>query len=417
MSRMPTSPPANGSAGLGARALLTERRAKRQSVPPSARPAPQRKDTTASGACEGGLLIGNIRLQNRLMLAPMAGVTDRPFRTLCRRLGAGLAVSEMVSANPALAGSRNSRERTDHRGEPGPIAVQIAGADPHWMAEAARLNVDRGAELIDINLGCPAKKVCKAAAGSSLLRDEPLVARILEAVVAAVDVPVTLKTRTGWSPQTRNLPRIAHIARESGIALLAVHGRTRACGYGGRAELDSLRALRARHGSFAPMRLVANGDITSPEYAAQVLAYTGADGIMIGRAAQGRPWLFREIQHYLATGSRLPPPPPAWICATLLEHLDALYRFYGTERGLRIARKHIAWYLRGVQDTADPGDTTGTHPIDSEAPEPSAVGTQQKPDEPARLDLCQVNRADTPEQQIDAVRTLLEQHAALEDAA
>jgi tRNA-dihydrouridine synthase B len=305
----------------------------------------------------------------------------------------------MRSANPALAGSRKSRERADHRGEPGPIAVQIAGADPAWMAEAARLNVDRGAAIIDINLGCPAKKVCKAAAGSALLRDEPLVARILEAVVAAVPVPVTLKTRTGWSPSTRNLPRIAHIARESGIALLAVHGRTRACGYAGRAELGSLRALRAAADLPPGFPLVANGDIDGPERAREVLAYTGADAIMIGRAARGRPWLFREIAHFLATGERLPPPPPEWICATLLGHLEALYQFYGAERGVRIARKHIGWYLRGARG-----------PSSTDTPCPDQRG-------PAPIDLAQINRAETPQQQLRRVRALLERAADLEDAA
>ncbi|MGD2019534.1 MAG: tRNA dihydrouridine synthase DusB [Thiohalocapsa sp.] len=343
--------------------------------------------------------MGGISLRNRLILAPMAGVTDRPFRSLCRRLGAGLAISEMLSANPALADTRKSRERADHRGEPGPIAVQIAGADPRWMAEAARLNVDRGAQIIDINLGCPAKKVCSAAAGSALLRDEPLVARILEAVVAAVAVPVTLKTRTGWSPESRNLARIARIARESGIALLTVHGRTRACGYSGRAELDSLRALRAGPVLPPDFPLVANGDIDSPERAREVLAYTGADAIMIGRAAQGRPWVFREIDHYLATGKRLPPPTADWIRDTLLAHLDELYGFYGAERGVRIARKHIGWYLRG---------------------RPTPVATSQSsldPGGPAAIDLTRINRAETPQQQAKQVRAVLERTIDLEDAA
>ncbi|MCG6941542.1 MAG: tRNA dihydrouridine synthase DusB [Thiohalocapsa sp.] len=332
------------------------------------------------------LRIGNVEIENRLILAPMAGITDRPFRSLCRRLGAGLAVSEMLSANPALRGSRKSRERADHRGEPGPIAVQIAGSDPAWMAEAARASVDQGAEIIDINLGCPAKKVCKVAAGSALLRDEPLVARILAAVVNAVPVPVTLKTRTGWSPETRNLRRIAKIAKESGIAMLAVHGRTRACGYSGLAEFDSLRALRAE----TDLPLVANGDIDSPERARWVLGYTGADAVMIGRAAQGRPWLFREISHYLATGERLPPPTPAWVCATLLGHLDALYDLYGTARGPRIARKHIGWYLRGQW----PGDDPCRNEI-----------------------LARINRAETTQRQTELVRSLFDGLRPLEDAA
>lgn len=359
----------------------------------------------------------------------MAGVTDRPFRSLCRRLGAGLAVSEMLSANPALAQSRKSRERADHRGEAGPIAVQIAGADPQWLAEAARRNVDQGAELIDINLGCPAKKVCKTAAGSALLRDEPLVARILEAVVAAVHVPVTLKTRTGWSPQTRNLPRIAHIAREAGIAMLAVHGRTRACGYGGRAELDSLRALRVDAGLPADFPLVANGDIDSPERAAAALAYTGADAVMIGRAAQGRPWLFHQIEHYLDTGEHLPPPGTDWVCSTLLAHLEELYRFYGTERGVRIARKHIGWYLR-AQQTTDPEQTPGLglraeHQGLGDSRRGSSASTKEcnagphRPDAPSTIEmhLARINRADTPQQQSRLVRALLLGPVDLEDAA
>lgn len=316
-------------------------------------PAPQSRTATD---LRKPLQIGSVSLPNRMMLAPMAGVADRPFRTLCRRLGAGLAVSEMVSANPALRASRKSRERGDHRGEPGPIAVQIAGADPAQMAAAARYNADRGADLIDINLGCPAKKVCRAAAGSALLRDEALVGRLLEAVVGAVEVPVTLKTRTGWSPQTRNLSRIAAIAREAGIALIAVHGRTRACGYRAAAEYDSLRRLRAE----TDLPLVANGDIDGPEKARWVLDHTGADAIMIGRAAQGRPWIFQGLgaavpahrdRDGAASGTTAwdraaaASPPPAWVRDILLEHLEALYSFYGEARGVLIARKHIRWYL------------------------------------------------------------------------
>jgi len=301
-------------------------------------------------AANGALRIGSVTLPNRLILAPMAGITDRPFRTLCRRLGAGLAVSEMISSNPDLRATRKSRERADHRGEPGPIAVQIAGADPAQMAKAARIAVDQGAELIDINLGCPAKKVCRAAAGSALLRDEPLVGRILEAVVAAVAVPVTLKTRTGWSPETRNLARIARLAETAGVAMLTVHGRTRACGYAGAAEHDSLRALRAVTG----LPLVVNGDIDSPQRARAVLEHTGADAMMIGRAAQGRPWIFRAIDHFLATGRPLPEPSMAWIGDLVLEHLEALYGFYGERRGARIARKHIAWYCRNLGAAAQP---------------------------------------------------------------
>ena len=312
------------------------------------------------------LQIGSVSIPNRLILAPMAGVTDRPFRSLCRQLGAGLAVSEMVAANPALRGTRKSRERLDHRGEPGPIAVQIAGSDPAQMAAAARYNVDCGAALIDINLGCPAKKVCKQAAGSALLRDEALVGRILEAVVRAVEVPVTLKTRTGWSPATRNLTRIAQIAEASGIALLAVHGRTRACGYTGEAELESLASIRDQ---CSRLPLVANGDIDGPTKAIEVLNRTGADAIMLGRAALGRPWIFGSIAtalRGLALSERSvsgePPttidevpiaPSLAWIEAILVEHLDRLYAFYGERRGVLIARKHIGWYLRGLGGESD----------------------------------------------------------------
>lgn len=286
--------------------------------------------------------IGDIELANNLILAPMAGVTDRPFRQLCRRLGAGLAVSEMVSADTALWRSRKSVKRLDHSGETGPISAQILGNDPATMAEAARANLDLGADIIDINMGCPAKKVCKVAAGSALLRDEPLVGRILEAVVAAVPAPVTLKIRTGWSPDERNALQIAHIARESGIAALAVHGRTRACGYSGHAEHETVRAIKQE----VQISVIANGDIDSPEKARLVLDYTGADAIMLGRAAQGRPWIFQEISDYLETGVRPHGPPADWIKDTLIAHLHELFRFYGDHLGVRIARKHVAWYAR-----------------------------------------------------------------------
>lgn len=295
-----------------------------------------------AGQLAPAALTGPLGLASRALLAPMAGITDRPFRLLCRRFGAGLAVSEMLAVDPALRHTRKSRERLDHSGEPGPIAVQILGSDPALMAAAARYNVDQGATLIDINLGCPAKKVCRVAAGSALLRDERLVGRILTAVVQAVPVPVTLKTRTGWSPQTRNLPRIIALAEDAGIAMVTVHGRTRACGFGGAAEFDSLRAVRAE----TRLPLVANGDIDTPERARAVLDSTGADAIMIGRAACGRPWLFQVINHYLATGERLPEPDAATVGSLLLEHLEALYGLYGETRGLRIARKHIGWYGR-----------------------------------------------------------------------
>ena len=248
--------------------------------------------------------IGPYVIANNLVVAPMAGVTDRPFRQLCKRHGAGYAVSEMVASNPRLRETEKSLRRTDHRGEVEPIAVQIAGADPALMADAARYNVDRGAQIIDINMGCPAKKVCNAAAGSALLANEPLVAAIVDAVVRAVDVPVTLKIRTGADPEHRNALTIARIAEDAGIRALAVHGRTRACAYVGPVEYDTIRAVKAA----VAIPVIANGDITTPQRARQVLAYTGADAIMIGRAAQGRPWIFREIRHYLDYGEHLPPP-------------------------------------------------------------------------------------------------------------
>jgi len=291
--------------------------------------------------------IGDISLDNNLILAPMAGVTDRPFRQLCRRLGAGLAVSEMVTADTSLWGRKKSLRRLDHTGERDPISAQIVGTDPTELAEAAKVNLDLGAQIIDINMGCPAKKVCKTAAGSALLRDEPLVARILEAVVEAVPVPVTLKIRTGWSPAERNALTIAHIASESGIAALAVHGRTKACGFSGQAEYDTVRAIRDRFS----MPLIANGDIDSPQKARFVLDYTGADAIMIGRAARGRPWIFQEISDYLKSGKFPPGPSADWIRETLSEHLRELYGFYGSHRGTRIARKHVAWYCRSQRDS------------------------------------------------------------------
>ncbi|TFH88112.1 tRNA dihydrouridine synthase DusB [Billgrantia azerbaijanica] len=285
--------------------------------------------------------IGRHRLANRVILAPMAGVTDRPFRQLCRKLGAGLVVGEMVTADPALWHTRKSRQRLDHRGEPGPRAVQIAGGDAEMLAEAARLNAAQGAEIIDINMGCPAKKVCNKAAGSALLRDEALVAEILAAVVAAVDVPVTLKIRTGWCAASNNGVRIARLAEAAGIQALAVHGRHRQQRYAGEAEYDTIAAIKAA----VTIPVFANGDIDSPEKAATVLDYTGADAVMIGRAAQGNPWLFREIDHYLRHGRRLPPPDAAERATVLRDHLTELHRFYGAYMGLRIARKHLGWYL------------------------------------------------------------------------
>ena len=288
--------------------------------------------------------IGPHRLKNQLIVAPMAGVTDRPFRQLCKRLGAGMAVSEMVTSRPDLRGSQKSARRADHAGELEPISVQIVGTDPVMMAEAARHNVAQGAQIVDINMGCPAKKVCNVMAGSALLKDEPLVGRILEAVVMAVDVPVTLKIRTGWDPYNRNALAIAGIAECAGIRALAIHGRTRACAFSGSAEYDTIAEVKSR----TRVPVIANGDITTPEQAARVLHYTGADAIMIGRAAQGRPWIFREIAHYLATGQRLAPPSTAQIGALLSEHLQALHAFYGDVMGVCIARKHVGWYTKAL---------------------------------------------------------------------
>jgi tRNA-dihydrouridine synthase B len=286
--------------------------------------------------------IGAHVLRNALFVAPMAGVTDRPFRQLARRFGAGLAVSEMVGSRPELRDSRKTRLRLDHAGEPGPVSVQIAGSDPEMMADAARRNVSQGAQIIDINMGCPAKKVCNVYAGSALLGDERLVARILDAVVAAVPVPVTLKIRTGTHPGARNAVRIGRIAQAAGVQLLAVHGRTRACAFGGQVEYDTIAEVKAVLG----IPVIANGDIRTPEDARRVLERTAADGVMIGRAAQGRPWLFREIEHYLATGERLAGPGFDEIGAVLREHLEGLYALYGEEHGVRVARKHIGWTMR-----------------------------------------------------------------------
>ncbi len=271
----------------------------------------------------------------------MAGVTDRPFRMLCKSLGAGMAASEMVASNPALRNSRKSRLKADHAGESEPRIIQIAGADPEWMAEAARYNVARGAQIIDINMGCPAKKVCNKAAGSALLSDEALVHDILQATVEAVQVPVTLKIRTGPAPDRRNGVRIAELAQRLGIQALAVHGRTRADAYRGQAEYDTIRDICRT----VTIPVLANGDIRTPDQAARVQEYTGAAGVMIGRAAQGRPWLFREIDHFLQTGRRLPAPPVGEVRQIMLGHLRALHAFYGEHQGVRVARKHIGWYL------------------------------------------------------------------------
>ena len=292
--------------------------------------------------------IGPHRIDTPLILAPMAGVTDKPFRQLCKRLGAGLAVSEMTTSDPRFWGTNKSRTRMDHDGEPAPISVQIAGTVPSTMADAARHNVDHGAQIIDINMGCPAKKVCNAWAGSALMRDETLVAGILSAVVNAVDVPVTLKIRTGWDADHRNAPAIARIAEDCGIAALAVHGRTRDQHYTGTAEYDTIAAIK----SMLKIPVIANGDIDSPQKAAGVLRHTGADAVMIGRAAQGRPWIFREISHYLSTGETLAPPELSEVRDILLDHLRSLHDFYGEVAGVRIARKHLGWYAKDRPENA-----------------------------------------------------------------
>jgi tRNA-dihydrouridine synthase B len=288
--------------------------------------------------------IGPYQLPNNVVVAPMAGVTDRPFRRLCKVLGAGHAISEMAASNPRLWASERTMRRLDHAGERAPVAVQLAGSDPAMLAQAARYNVDRGAQIIDINMGCPAKKVCSVACGSALLRDVGLVGRILDAVVAAVDVPVTLKYRTGWDPESRNAVEIARLAEARGVAALTLHGRTRACGFHGAAEYETIRAVKQAVG----IPVVANGDIDTVHKARQVLDATGADGVMIGRAAQGRPWIFREVVHFLESGEELPPPCVDEVRDLLLAHLDDHYGFYGAELGVRTARKHIIWYTRAL---------------------------------------------------------------------
>jgi tRNA-dihydrouridine synthase B len=292
--------------------------------------------------------IGPYTIAPNVVLAPMAGVTDKPFRLLCKRLGAGLAASEMTISDPRFWNTRKSIHRMDHEGEPAPISVQIAGTEPQQLAEAARYNVDHGAQIIDINMGCPAKKVCNAWAGSALMRDESLVARILAAVVNAVDVPVTLKIRTGWDCDHRNGPLIARIAEDSGIAALAVHGRTRDQHYTGQAEYATIGEIKAA----LRIPVIANGDIDSPRKAAFVLQQTGVDAVMIGRAAQGRPWIFREVAHYLATGELLPEPMLAEVRDILLSHLEHLHAFYGEQAGVRIARKHLGWYAKDRPENA-----------------------------------------------------------------
>jgi tRNA-dihydrouridine synthase B len=292
--------------------------------------------------------VGPYQLRNRLIVAPMAGVTDRPFRQLCKSMGAGMAVTEMVAANSLLWGAEKTRRRANHDGEVEPIAVQIAGADPRMLAEAARYNVGEGAQIIDINMGCPAKKVCNVMAGSALLRDEALVGRILDAVVGAVSVPVTLKIRTGWDRENRNALTVARIAERAGVQALAIHGRTRACGFSGHAEYETITAVKAEVG----IPVIANGDIATPREARDVLEATGADAVMIGRAAQGRPWMFREIEHYLATGEEAQAPEVDEIRRVLTGHLHELYGFYGEYTGVRVARKHISWYTKGLAGSA-----------------------------------------------------------------
>ncbi len=292
--------------------------------------------------------IGSHVLKNKLIVAPMAGVTDRPFRQLCKIMGAGMAVSEMVSSNSLLWGSKKTERRANHEGEVSPISVQIAGADPEMLAAAARYNVEKGAQIIDINMGCPAKKICNVMAGSALLQNENLVGKILDTVVKAVNIPVTLKIRTGWDKQHKNALSIARIAESAGIQALAIHGRTRACAYLGEAEYDTIANVK----SAVKIPVIANGDITTPEKAQHILTYTNADAIMIGRAAQGRPWIFREINHYLTTGQHLQVPEVTEIHQVLMNHLVELYDFYGEYSGVRVARKHISWYTKGLIGSA-----------------------------------------------------------------
>jgi tRNA-dihydrouridine synthase B len=329
--------------------------------------------------------LGPYTLSNALFVAPMAGVTDRPFRKLCKRLGAGYAVSEMVTSRPDLQDSLKTSRRADHSGEPGPISVQIAGTEAQMMADAARYNIDRGAQIIDINMGCPAKKVCNKWAGSALMQDEALAIEIVEAVVAACaphGVPVTLKMRTGWCAEVRNAPSLALAAESAGVQMLTVHGRTREQGYKGLAEHDTVAHIKSR----VQIPVVANGDITSPEVAREVLARTGADAIMIGRAAQGRPWIFREIAHFLATGEHLPPPALSEVKAWLLDHLEDHYTLYGEFTGVRSARKHLGWYAQAL---------------------PLAPGA-------AAVFRSHINTLTTAQAQLDCVRDSLDAWAAVE---
>src|SRR5687768_2898283 len=311
--------------------------------------APTTPDAAAQPAAEPRMRIGPYELSSKLALAPMAGVTDRPFRVLAKSFGAGLAPSEMITSDVRLWTTKKTQRRLDHSGEPEPRIVQLAGADPEALAEAARRNIDLGAQIIDINMGCPAKKVCNKLCGSALLTDEPLVAKILSAVVAAANVPVTLKTRTGWSRDLRNGVRIAQLAESCGIAALAVHGRTREDFYDGAAEYETIREIAAR----VRIPLFANGDIDSPQKARTVLDLTHATGVMLGRAAHGSPWIFREVNYFLSRGKNAPALPISEVSATILAHLESLYAFYGEETGLRVARKHLGWYFEKLQDAPD----------------------------------------------------------------
>ena len=290
--------------------------------------------------------LGPYTLENNLLLAPMAGVTDKPFRQLCRMNGAGLAVSEMVASDPALWNTKKSQLRLDHYEEESPRSVQIVGADPQAMAQAAKHNADLGAQIIDINMGCPAKKVCNVFSGSALMQDEILVTKILESVVGAVDIPVTLKLRTGWNKENKNAVKIARIAENSGIQMLTVHGRTRACGFKGDAEYQTIKQVK----DHVSIPVIANGDITRPEKAADVLLATGADGIMLGRAALGNPWIFREIDHFLQTGEQMARPNIDEIQQVILHHLNGLYELYGEYTGVRVARKHVGWYSKHLEN-------------------------------------------------------------------
>ena len=341
--------------------------------------------------------IGPFALRNNVFVAPMAGVTDRPYRQLCKRLGAGYAVSEMAASNPKLWASVKTSRRIDHSGEMEPKAVQLAGADPHMMAEAARFNVDRGAQIIDINMGCPVKKVCNAWSGSALMANEPLAREIVDAVASAVRVPVTVKMRTGPAPDSRNAVGLARDFERAGAAMITVHGRTRACGYGGHAEYDTIAAVKAA----VSVPVVANGDIDSPIKAREVLRLTGADAVMIGRAAQGRPWIFREVAHFLETGEMLAPPGVAELRAMLREHLLDHYAFHGEFTGVRTARKHVGWYLRAFEQAR-------AGALDGPAAREAATGEAAARAAAVLAFIDRFNRLDDPRQQLEAIDLFLD---------